>query len=357
MDEIQKIFNHHINIIVETSKNFLQSEDILAIYLYGGYGRDEGSWVIGNKNGKNVVKPYNDYDIAFIFKKKVSKDCIFNLERELLSRIDIRWVDISQYTTTGLRLLNTTVKNYDLKYASKCIYGDKRILKNIPHMDSTSITLKDVRILYETRLWTLLGSFPVSGLTKMTSEDEMFFRNQMAKAVLAIVDIILIVNHQYTPSYVERVTRLKSYCDDNHLLDLASWALSEKLRPKSSNMDNTEVKGLYQKVNNLFFSYFYSVLSQYYGANISSPEDIDRYIAFEPLSFVKRKIKSFFLRDNRGELGMYLLILQGYIAYYYLDMNEKYLNRVKKIMKRKFFFESNDIDDIRIKVSQLRLIL
>ena len=52
---------------------------------------------------------------------------------------------------------------------------------------------------------------------------------------------------------------------------------------------------------------------------------------------------------------MYLIILQGYIAFYYFDMNKQCLNKLQKIMKSRFSFISNDIDDIRIKVAQLRV--
>lgn len=355
MIEITKVFNSHIETIKTTVLNLLEKENIISIYLYGGYGRDEGSWVIEEMNAITTVKPYNDYDISLIVKKKISRDKIFLLENELKKHIDIKWIDISQHTILDLKMFDVTIKNFDFKYASKWIYGDKNILEHIPNMKAETITLKDVEILYATRLWTLIGSFSKDGLIEMSKEDEMFFRNQMAKAILAIVDNVLVLNKQYDTSYKKRVEKLKNYCQDTKLLELSKWALDEKLFPKCMNMKTDEIQELYQNVNSLFFKYFYSTLSTYYKANITIPENIDKYIVYSPMNFIKRIIKKFLFNDNRRELQMYLLIVQGYIAYYYLDMNEVILIKIQNIMKNKFSFISNDIDDVRIKVAQLRL--
>jgi hypothetical protein len=354
MSKISATLNSHTEIIIKISLDILKEEDIISIYLYGGYGRGEGSWIIENIDKETVVRPYNDYDIAIILKNKVPRERVILLENELKKHINIKWIDISQYTILDLKLFNVTIKNFDFKYASKWIYGDKGVLKYIPNMKAESISLKDVEILYTTRLWTLIGSFPKSGLESMPKEDEMFFRNQMAKAILAIVDNVLIVNKQYNPSYKKRVEKLKNYCNDNQLLKLAKWALDEKLLPKSENMSSDEVRELYQKVNNLFFKYFYLTLGEFYGGSISAPEDIDKYIVYSPLNFIKRKVNKLLFNDNGRELQMYLIILQGYIAYYYLSMDKGHSDKIKKIMRENFFFISENIDDIRLKVAQLR---
>lgn len=354
MKEISKALNRDIETIKKISLEVLKKEDIISIYLYGGYGRDEGSWVIEEVNGATHVKPFNDYDIALIVKKKISIEKLRLLENELKNNIDIKWIDISQYTILNLKLFNVTIKNFDFKYASKWIYGDRNVLEHIPSMDAKSISLKDVEVLYITRLWTLVGSFPKKGLIKMSKDEEMFFRNQMAKAILAIVDNVLILNKQYDTSYKRRVQKLADYSRDYELMELAQWALAEKLFPKSEGMSTKEIHDLYYNVNRLFFKYFYSALSKYYKNSISIPEDMDKYIIYHPLDLIKRKIKKFVYNDNRRELNMYLSILQGYIAYYYFDMTEECLQKIRSIMEQKFSFMSSDIDDIRLKVAQLR---
>ena len=74
--EIEKSLNRDIETIKEISLSLLDKENIISIYLYGGYGRDEGSWVLEEINGEISAKPYNDYDITFIVKKKYQmKNC------------------------------------------------------------------------------------------------------------------------------------------------------------------------------------------------------------------------------------------------------------------------------------------
>jgi len=352
--EIEKSLIRDIETINEISLSLLDKENIISIYLYGGYGRDEGSWVLEKINGKISAKPYNDYDITVIVKKKIPNEKLRQLESELKKNLDVKWIDLNQYTTLNLKLFNTTIKNYDFKYASKWIYGNKDVLKNIPSINSKAITLKDVETLYITRIWTLVGSFPKNGLKKMSKDEEMFFRNQMAKCILAIVDNILVLNKEYDASYKKRVEKIENYTNDTELLELSKWALEEKLFPKSEGMDTSEIERLYKKVNKLFFKYFYSTLSIHYKKTIECPEDIDKCIIYNPMDLIKRKIKKIVFNDDRKELNMHLSILQGYIAYYYFDMKEDHAQKIRTVMKKKFNFISSDIDEIRLKVAELR---
>lgn len=354
MVEIENTFNRDIETINRIILSILDSDNILSIYLYGGYGRGEGSWVLENKNGKVTAKPYNDYDITLIVKKKLPNEKLRKVESELKKHLEVKWIDLSQCRILNLKLFKPTIKNYDFKYASKWIYGDENVLNHIPEIDSKSITLKDVETLYITRIWTLIGSFPQAGLKKMSRDEEMFFRNQMAKSILAIVDSILVLNHKYDASYKKRVEIVQSQTDDKDLLELSKWALEEKLFPKSEGMSTNEISELYKIVNTLFFKYFYSTLSIYYGKDIDCPENIDNCITYSPMNFVKRKIKQFIFNDERATLNTHLSIIQGYLAYYYFDMNEEHEYKIRKLMEEKFNFFSNDLDEIRLKVAELR---
>ena len=70
MNEINKALSQDIELIKSFSIKYLDPENIISIYLYGGYGRDEGSWVIEEVDGQRKVRPYNDYDIAIIVKNR-----------------------------------------------------------------------------------------------------------------------------------------------------------------------------------------------------------------------------------------------------------------------------------------------
>ena len=354
MNETSIALKSDIEKIIKISLTQLDKENIISIYLYGGYGRGEGSWIIEEINGLREVKPFNDYDIALIVKKKFSLEKLRQLEGELKKHLDVKWIDLSQYTKLKLKFFKVRIQNYDFKYASKWIYGRKDMLECIPKMDVKSITLKDVEILYITRLWTLVGSFPKEGLIQMSTEKEMFFRNQMAKGILAIVDCVLVLNKEYDPSYRKRVKKLSNFTNDNKLIEIANWALDEKLQPRSVGMTNRQVHDLYTNVKKLFFKYFYSTLGRYYNSEISKPEDIYNFIKYNPINLIKEKIKKVIFNDNRHELHMYLVNLQGYIAFYYFDMTAERLQMIQLIMEKRFSFSSNNLDEIRLKVADLR---
>ena len=93
------------NCIKSISIKYLDPENIISIYLYGGYGRDEGSWVIEKIGGQSKVRPYNDYDIAIIVKKKISLTKMRSLENKLKENLDVKWVDLCQYSKLNLKLL------------------------------------------------------------------------------------------------------------------------------------------------------------------------------------------------------------------------------------------------------------
>jgi predicted nucleotidyltransferase len=354
MIEIERALNRDINIIKEVSLSLLNKDNVISIYLYGGYGRDEGSWVLEEINGQKSAKPYNDYDIALIVKDKVSKSELRKLESEIKKKVEVKWIDLCQYTISKLKRLNATIQNYDFKYASKWICGDRTVLDNIPQIDRKSISLKDVETLYITRLWTLVGSFPKQGLKEMSKEDEMFFRNQMAKCILAIVDNILVLNKDYDASYKKRVDIVVNYTNDIELINLAKWALEEKLFPKNEGMGTNEIITLYKNVNTLFFKYFYSTLSVYYKKDICEPKDIDKYIVYNPKDMLRRIVMKVVFNDARAVLNMHLSILQGYLAFYYFDMKEEHVRLIQETMEQKFNFYSNDMDEIRLKVAELR---
>lgn len=329
----------------------ISSSNIISVFLYGGYGRDEGSWVIEGEE----IKPYNDYDIAIMVKKKVSPKFLKSIEQELKKQVDVKWIDICQYTKIRLKFFKVTIRNYDFKYASKCIYGDATFLKHIPYMDSRSIPLKDIDTLYKTRLWTLIGSFPVNGLREMSKEDEMLFRNQMAKSVLAIVDCILILKKKYNPSYIERVKIISLESNDQKLINLANWAIKEKLHPKSIGMKKVEIIELYTNIRFLFFKYFFEGLSIYHGTEIKLPNNLNSYILYTPINLIKENIKYYLFGNSRDKQQKYLTIAQGYIAYYYPEIPNNLVLEIEQIMKKKFNYESNDMEKIRVKIADLRV--
>jgi hypothetical protein len=347
---ISQEFNKDIGLIINALQAY--ENNLVSIYLYGGYGRNEGSWVIEDDTS---VRPYNDYDIALVVNIYIKKEIIDKVKDNLKKRINIKWIDISQYTINDLKNLKTSIKNYDFKYASKLLYGEDSVKIYTPEMKQKNIGLEDIYVLYKTRIWTLIGSFDENGLTMMKKDNEMFFRNQMAKAVLAIVDCILIQNQLYECSYVKRVDKIKTCITDTELLNLSKWAINEKLFPKYKQMKKEEIEAMYNSVNRLFFKYFFIGLSKYFSVKVSSVEDIEKLVMYSPNLFLKRMIKKYIFNDKIMNIKLKLIVIQGYIAYSYPNNNSKSLSKVKDILADCFLSDLNDVDDMRLKITQLRL--
>jgi len=326
-----------------------------AIILYGGYGRDEGSIYYIDK----TALPYNDFDLVVVTDSRVSSSEIFNLSEEIARNVNVKWIDLSCKSGKSLVLLKYSIFNYDLKYGSRVIYGDKDILSLIPEMDAKNLLLIEGETLFFTRLWTLLGSLDYNGLNVgRAGEGSRFFRNQMAKAVLAVVDVILLQNGQYHHSYKERVKRLQGLTPHRTaFLELADWALKEKLEPKAPDMSAKEVKELYIKVHECFFDEMFILLSAYYNIPVHTPRDIERHLKWSFNNLVKR-IGWIILRRNWDwEKNINLKLAQAFIAFAYnkkdLIFLKQGINYLRKLDNS--FPAKSSWDEARVKIANLRL--
>lgn len=260
---------------------------IEAIVLYGSYGRDEGAFYIE----KGEVFVYNDYDILLIVKnkKRILEKEIQKIQDTLLNFIDIKWIEISQVTKNNLRKLKPSIYNFDLKYGSRVIWGDHNILDSIPAFKTDQITLKDAEVLYFTRLYTFLGSLKLNAFAiGIKGEDSRFFRNQMAKAVLSIVDVLLLQKNMYDTSYRERVDRLANlYPLKKELIELSRWALLEKMTPFAKVMNPKETKDLHTQVLSLYHKEMHIALSKLYAKKIVTTDDLRKakFLSFRELIF------------------------------------------------------------------------
>ena len=353
-----QLCQQRLEIDINRIKSALNSIRTISTILYGGYGRDEGSWVIEN-NGE--YRPYNDYDILLVIENKISVEQIELLRKDLAKQIGIRWVDIGQKTLAELKKTKSSIYNYDLKYASKVIQGDSDILNLIPEIDATKLPLKEGETLFFTRLWTILGSLGGKGFkVGLKREESRFFRNQMAKAVLAVVDVLLLQKGAYHPSYKVRVKRLTElYSEKRDLCELAEWALEEKLFPKAPDMTVDEIKKLYQKVYHYFFSEMYSLLTKCYRRKIDNPKGIERHLKWGINSIIKR-IGWIVLRKNMNwERRIKVNLAQNYIAAAFnnnTNCNEFLQKGISYIRYLDRSFSANSSwDEARVRVAELRM--
>ena len=168
-----------------------------------------------------------------------------------------------------------TIFNYDLKFGSTVIYGNKNILEKIDIDESDKINIKDLEVLFNTRLWTLYGSY--KDLNNLDEDKSLFLKYQLSKAILAVVDSYLIRKKIYNCHYREKVKlfiKENNKEDQNHLV---KWALKEKLFPSLEILKKTEALDLIQKTKKVFFNEFFQSLSEIYKVKIEKIEDIITY--------------------------------------------------------------------------------
>jgi len=279
----------------------------------------------------------------------------------LAKQIGIRWVDISQMTSTELRKIQPSIYSYDLKYASKVIHGDQSVLDFIPEINPAKLPLKEIEILFFTRLWTLLGSLDENGFgCDLVGENSRFFRNQMAKAILAAVDVLLLVVGAYDASYCERVERIaKLYPGKDDVLKLSRWALTEKLSPQVPMMHPEEIRELYRSVHSLFFREMYRGLSLHFGRPISNPVNIEYNIKWLPKTIMRRLWCFVKFRSLRMEQQISIMLAQSYIAAAWNTdgINEKWLSRGITFLRRIDDKVNHQInwDEARLEVARLRM--
>ena len=329
----EKTLQEHLEIIVRACIQLCPA--LKSVILYGGFGRDEGSWF---QDETGAWSPYNDYDICIVTDRKVPNHEMRALEKQLAEDIGINWIDLSQLSLGEMKRLRPSIKNYDFKNGSKIIHGDPAVLDLLPDIDVSSLPMKEAQILYFTRLYTLLGSLDGKGLDQdLEGDASRFFRNQMAKAVLAVVDVLLLAKGGYDASYRKRVDRVTElYLDKSGFLTLSRWALQEKLRPEAPKMNAQEVSEMYNLVQHQYTTEMYRSLSLRFGKRVTGPKDIEFCMKWLPTSLMKRLYWLLKFRGPRMEKQISVMLAQSYVAAAWTPdcINEKLLRRGTVLLRR-----------------------
>lgn len=309
MREQNEVLAAHLDLAV-TTLNRLYCEPA-AIVLYGGYGRGEGSWV----NGPNGWRPYNDYDFLVVGGKQAPVEEVRSACSALAARFGLRWVDITRVPRWRLRVIRPSIFVYDLRHGSRVVAGRPDILEEVRTPSAANIPVREAWVLFCTRMWTFLGSIPGSVREDLAGEDARFFRNQMAKAVLAAVDALLLIDGHYHTSYAERVARsvrlsLPTATDK----ETFRWALEEKLRPSAPAMTGQEVLALYDRVHDLFGRLMAHALTIHFGRPVRSFAEItDAYGDWWPTRLVRSA------RGLPGLRGRYRRVLSNFAQMHVLS--------------------------------------
>lgn len=291
---------------------------IEAIFLVGGFGRDEGSVLIHNK------EPYiiNDYDLVVINHKSINNNTIESIRSEIESDLLIRQVDISIYKKSKLKKLPYTMYSYDLKYASKLIYGDAKLLNLIPSMDSRKMPLYEAVRPLKLFPISLLQAYPFN--KDLTDIDIFWSYQQISKSIIGWSTAMLVENGLYDPSYKKRLKLfLSHYSENNKLCELVTNAYEFKLQPVHNPIDRTNLEKLWKDANSANLDVTKKILGNFYSTDYEI-EKICTSINFS-LNNRLRRLFSFITRVDKYSIT-YIFIGQIYLCKALSEPNENLQN-------------------------------
>lgn len=344
----EKRLNRDMSIVVEGILSSMRTNPE-AIYLCGGYGRNEGAWIIRN----NEIEPYNDYDIAVFSEEKLNYNNLQILRKSLAKRIGIHWVDIDFYNSKDLDCFKPIIHNYDLKYASRLIYG-KDVVSTLKDIDQSQIGEYDIIKLYKTRMWTFLGSF-TGDFHDLTIAEAVFFKNQMAKAILAACDMILVSNRKYEYSYQQKAKIASCITTNIKFKTYAEWAYLEKTQPKLNTLSEQEMVKMYFDVKDIFVNSLRFALKRKAEMYLN-PELLRRTTLYRS-KFLLACIYSFFKYKSFKHYKSFMIFLaQTYVftANEHGQIKQEYILKADKILKKYGFPSHHEWTELHTLVAEAR---
>ncbi len=326
------------------------------IILYGSYGRSEGGWFY--EEGK--VHPYNDFDLLLVVDEKFNYTNDINAFRVgLAEKVGVRWVDITLTTRKDLGKTKNSVFGYDLKYGSTVIYGDPKILEAIPPLKN-NIDLEEGEILFFTRLWTFTGS--IDAIRALSGDESRFFRNQMAKAIFSIIDVILLMENKYDSSYEQRLRMVSTQVDcklSEKALGRFQWALAERSVPKDFKMTAFDVQDLYLSVAELYRHFMLILLSKRHKKNFKTISEFNKFYRYSAYVNAKRLAYCLIKMNNKFEKTYFTNIIQmNVLAALLSEIDEGEAVSESLIFLNKIGYSLPhmcDMNGVKSKVSEIRV--
>ena len=313
------------------------------------------AWIYSNSSSK--ASPYNDYDILVICENKPSEDIKRLIRKDILAVVDIKWIDIDYMTALEFQKMKISIYSYDIKNASRIIYGDETILDLLPDYDNRKIKLYEVEKLFFTRLWPFFGSLGPDGFRNLSIDEASFFRYQMSKVLLSVLDSKLVDNKSYVCSYKNKLKISKNlYPESNWIKKFGDWALKEKLSPTQENMGKNEVMTLYNEVYSIYKNEMFIILNKLYKIGVF-PTNYKINMLFLPYYMFRRLYIKIILRSNsfEKELKIRESMLHAFLAFNYNIYDMKMINKAKKAIDKMLIGKNiNDINDLYWQIALLR---
>jgi hypothetical protein len=189
-------------------QDLIPSSQLDGIVLGGGYGRGEGG-VLRTESGD---QPYNDLEF-FVFVRGVLgeihfADSLHALGHELSDGAGVE-IEFKVMTLAKLRHAAPSMFYYDLVTGHRWIVGDDSLFEGCAHhRDPVRIPLHEATRLLMNRCSGLLYAKERLLRAEFTDADADFVARNIAKAQLALGDVVLAVHGRYHWSCRERGHRL-----------------------------------------------------------------------------------------------------------------------------------------------------
>ena len=332
--------NNHIKNDLEIIKKeiFKEFDGVECILLGGGFGREEGSVVVY----KSKIQPLNDYDIYIVSENKLNHEKIQLIRSRLSSLIKIRQIDIDIKTKKDLQQSKKSIADYDLKYASKLIYGNSDILNFMPDFKPNEINLTESLIPINLYLISIIQSYPF----EFNYENIFWGKQQISKSILGWSMAMLVSEGVYHESYVKRQKIFKELTNDNERIDLVNFATNFKIKPTLDSEIDWEV--LWNKNLKIHLSVLYEIYSKYYKKKINNIFDVIDCIKNNYINRLKKIIgfisgKNFYLKREN------LFIIELLILSYINESNKEFsssLIQIENELKKRLSINKIDIKKI-----------
>jgi len=257
-------------------RRIIPAHQLEGLALAGGYGRGEGG--VLRENGRDL--PYNDLEF-FVFVRGSTyindhqfKPALHALGESLAPAAGLE-VEFKILSISRLRQSTVNMFYYDLVMGHRWLIGDDELFTGCEHhRDATRIPLHEATRLLFNRCSGLLFASERLAQKDFHSADADFVGRNLAKAQLALGDVVLAMSGCYHWSCRERHRRLQKHAEANSAL-LAHHAagVAFKLHPTRSTKTHAELRQEHSVLSQLARQIFFRLEGRRLKIKLHAPVD------------------------------------------------------------------------------------
>lgn len=246
------------------------------LVLAGGYGRGEGG--VLRESGRDL--PYNDLEFFVLLRGSTLindrrfKAALHALGKSLSPSLGLE-VEFKILSSSQLRRSPVSMFYYDLIMGHRWIIGGAALFAGCDHhRDAASIPLHEATRLLFNRCSGLLFASERLAQGEFGAADADFVGRNLAKAQLALGDVILTMAGRYHWSCKERHSRLQELGTvDPSILAHHAEGVAFKLHPQRSTKSREELAGGHAELSKLAQQVFLQLEQQRLGVKFDTPAD------------------------------------------------------------------------------------